>query len=268
MGNNNSSNSKLTMKQVEDKYSSMTIDEIIQEYTSTSEKIFQLSKGGAKLSYYAREQIALVLHEFHLFIKFMYKIMEEEEPTDEEDIQNLVEYRESFGNLISFLDHYSKDFKKLLNKKTEMSEFETLSQAVNSSLTKMMEGLSEVDKSINEFSQTIDKYCDEFEVDLFVRDMVREKYTNYHQWRKEERILLALFDSKNHFKALDLSRKPEEELTDINKDFIKLYLKRTITFNEEERENVDKRYFEYYRKVKKLYDDGIVENPIPAIKTV
>ena len=107
---------------------------------------------------------------------------------------------------------------------------------------------------MSNLSDTINETMDELEIPLFVNEMVRGKGVNYRDWREEEQLLLSLNEAKNHFKALDLSKKPKEELTETEQKFLKLFLKTTVAAKEEDREKVDLLYVEYYKKVKSIYE--------------
>ena len=153
-----------------------------------------------------------------------------------------------------FLDIYSSDFTKLMVKKDEMKKLEGLSKQVEKSLHKMNEGMKAVSDAMSNLSDTINETMDELEIPLFVNEMVRGKGVNYRDWREEEQLLLSLNEAKNHFKALDLSKKPKEELTETEQKFLKLFLKTTVAAKEEDREKVDLLYVEYYKKVKSIYE--------------
>ena len=153
-----------------------------------------------------------------------------------------------------FLDIYSSDFTKLMVKKDEMKKLEGLSKQVEKSLHKMNEDMKAVGDAMSNLSDTINETMDELEIPLFVNEMVRGKGVNYRDWREEEQLLLSLNEAKNHFKALDLSKKPKEELTETEQKFLKLFLKTTVAAKEEDREKVDLLYVEYYKKVKSIYE--------------
>ena len=153
-----------------------------------------------------------------------------------------------------FLDIYSSDFTKLMVKKDEMKKLEGLSKQVEKSLHKMNEDMKAVGDAMSNLSDPINETMDELEIPLFVNEMVRGKGVNYRDWREEEQLLLSLNEAKNHFKALDLSKKPKEELTETEQKFLKLFLKTTVAAKEEDREKVDLLYVEYYKKVKSIYE--------------
>ena len=178
--------------------------------------------------------------------------MKELKPEDEEDKQNAIEYLETFGNLVTFLDGYSSDFTKLILRRREMNKLEVLAEQVGKSIDKMAKGVEDVGKAMDRLGDTINECEYEIVIPYFINDMVKDPK---FKGRSDERLLLALNDDRNHFRALDISKKPEKDLTDRDKQFMKLFLRRTITFKEESREKIDKLYVEYYQKVKKLHEE-------------
>ena len=245
---------KPTMADIEKKYNDIPEEEIFENYSRILKEIIQVCENPLTPESKKMQESANVFHEFHLVLQLMYNEIKDAEPEDKDDKKNHEEYCRTFGNMSEFLDIYSSDFTKLMVKKDEMKKLEGLSKQVEKSLHKMNEDMKAVGDAMSNLSDTINETMDELEIPLFVNEMVREKGANYRDWREEEQLLLSLNEAKNHFKALDLSKKPKEELTETEQKFLKLFLKTTVAVKEEDREKVDLLYVEYYKKVKSIYE--------------
>ena len=218
---------KPTMADIEKKLQNSEMDEILADYTKVLGEIVKMCEDPLTTKTEIMEESAKVFHEFHLTIKVMYNIMLEQEPEDEEDKQNVAEYRKTFGNLITFLDGYSSDFTKLMMRNYEMKKLEGLAEQVKKSIDKMTKGIEDVGKAMGRLGDTLQECEYEFVIPFFINNMVKDPK---FKGRSDERLLLALNDDRNYFRALDLSKKPEKDLTDGDKQFMKLFLRRTFTF--------------------------------------